>query len=195
MIFACCMLHLFSTFLHLPLWRLTQDVLFALHQEEDKLPCLRLKFVSDIETEVNFANVYAVNFIGWGLVHESALASVEVSLLDHSSEVINVNSLMLLDLSLLWTVFMLLWSGVLSSLRQMYRFTVHVVRKSKTQLSLWTPSVYTFGHKNLEICESWVNQINTHLYVQAKRPKSLLVCFNFVTNLWKISGLFFLYNS
>ncbi|KAG6390858.1 hypothetical protein SASPL_148603 [Salvia splendens] len=37
--------------------------------------------------EVNIGDVYAVNFIGWGLVHESALASLEVSLLDHSSEI------------------------------------------------------------------------------------------------------------
>ena len=41
--------------------------------------------------EVNIGDVYAVNFIGWGLVHESALASLEVSLLDHSSEVKHVS--------------------------------------------------------------------------------------------------------
>ncbi|XP_057778552.1 ceramide kinase isoform X2 [Salvia miltiorrhiza] len=113
------------------------------NDEGDKFSCLGFKLVSNTEIEVNIADVYAVNFIGWGLVHESALASLEVSLLDRSSE--------------------------------MYRFAIHVVHKSKTQSSLWTPSVYTFGHKNLEICMSWVNQINSHLHVEVKRPKNLLV--------------------
>ncbi|KAL0317603.1 UNVERIFIED_CONTAM: Ceramide kinase [Sesamum angustifolium] len=58
---------------------------------------------------------------------------------------------------------------------EMYRFTMHVVHKSKTQTSLWTPSVYTFGHKNLEICKTWVNQINASLHMEAERPKNLLV--------------------
>ncbi|KAI3458341.1 hypothetical protein Pfo_015004 [Paulownia fortunei] len=120
-------------------WKLVE----SLHNEDDKSSCLGLKFVSDSEMEVNFADVYAVDFIGWGLVHESVLASAEGSLLDHSSE--------------------------------MYRFTVHVVHKSKTPSSLWTPSVYTFGHKNLEICKTWVKKINAYLNVEAKRPKSLLV--------------------
>lgn len=120
-------------------WKLVD----SLNNEEDKLSCLGFKLVSNTNMEVDIADVYAVNFIGWGLVHESALTSLERSFLDCSSE--------------------------------MYRFTLHVVHKSKTQPSLWTPSVYTFGHKNLEICMSWVNQINSHLYVEAMRPKSLLV--------------------
>ncbi|XP_011076422.1 ceramide kinase isoform X2 [Sesamum indicum] len=95
------------------------------------------------ESEVKFADVYAVNFIGWGLVHESSLGSAERSVSVHSLE--------------------------------MYRFTVHVVHNSKTQTSLWIPSVYTFGHKNLEICKTWVNQINASLLMEAKRPKNLLV--------------------
>ncbi|KAH6818134.1 Diacylglycerol kinase family protein [Perilla frutescens var. frutescens] len=120
-------------------WKLVD----SLNKEEDKLSCLGFKLVSNTDTEVNIADVYAVKFIGWGLVHESAPASLKRSLLDCSSE--------------------------------MYRFTLHVVHKSKTQPSLWTPSVYTFGHKNLDICMSWVNQINSCMYVEAKRPKSLLV--------------------
>lgn len=69
--------------------------------------------------------------------------------------------------------------GFFSSLQQMYRFTIHVVQTSKTQPSLWVPSAYTFGHNNLEICMSWVNQINFHLHVEAKRPKNLLVRDNY----------------
>ncbi|KAL0292495.1 UNVERIFIED_CONTAM: Ceramide kinase [Sesamum calycinum] len=115
----------------------------SLHTEEDKFSCLRFKYVSQSESEVKFADVYAVNFIGWGLVHESSLGTAERSVLGHSLE--------------------------------MYRFTMHVVHKSKTQTSLWTPSVYTFGHKNLEICKTWVNQINASLHMEAERPKNLLV--------------------
>ncbi|KAL2227249.1 UNVERIFIED_CONTAM: Ceramide kinase, partial [Sesamum indicum] len=119
-------------------WKLVD----SLHTEEDKFSCLRFKFVSQSESEVKFADVYAVNFIGWGLVHESSLGSAERSVSVHSLE--------------------------------MYRFTVHVVHNSKTQTSLWIPSVYTFGHKNLEICKTWVNQINASLLMEAKRPKNLL---------------------
>ncbi|KAG8381560.1 hypothetical protein BUALT_Bualt06G0134300 [Buddleja alternifolia] len=113
-------------------WKLVE----SLHNEEDKRSCLGLKFVSNSEYEVKFADIYAVDFIDWGLVHECALSS--------SSEL-------------------------------MYRFTVHVVQKSKTQSSLWTPSVYTFGHKNSEICKTWVSQINAYRNVEAQRPKNLLV--------------------
>ncbi|KAK4385167.1 Ceramide kinase [Sesamum angolense] len=113
------------------------------HEEEDKFSCLRFKYVSQSESEVKFADVYAVNFIGWGLVHESSLGTAERSVSGHSLE--------------------------------MYRFAMHVVHKSKTQTSLWTPSVYTFGHKNLEICKTWVNQINASLHMEAERPKNLLV--------------------
>ncbi|XP_047962501.1 ceramide kinase isoform X2 [Salvia hispanica] len=120
-------------------WRLVD----SFNDEGDNFSCLGFKLVSNTEMEVNIGDVYAVNFIGWGLVHESALASLEVSLLDHSSE--------------------------------MYRFTIYVVHKSKTQSSVWTPLVYTFGHKDLEICMSWVNQINSHLHMEVKRPKNLLV--------------------
>lgn len=120
-------------------WKLVD----SLNNEEDKLSCLGFKVVSSTQMKVNIADVYAVNFIGWGLVHESALASLEKSRIDRSSE--------------------------------MYRFTIHVVHKSKTQSSIWTPSNYTFGHKDSEICMSWVNQISSHLNVEAKRPKSLLV--------------------
>ncbi|KAL7146586.1 hypothetical protein ABFS83_06G051200 [Erythranthe nasuta] len=113
------------------------------NNDEDKLSCLGLKLVSDNEMEVSFADIYAVNFIGWGLVHEYGLTIAEGSTFGHSSE--------------------------------MYRFTVHAIHKSSTKRSLWTPSVYTFGNKDLEICTAWVNQINGYLNVLAKRPKNLLV--------------------
>ncbi|KAL3647520.1 hypothetical protein CASFOL_008488 [Castilleja foliolosa] len=122
---------------------LSWKLIDSLRNEKDKVSCLGLKIVSDINMAVNFADVYAVDFIDWGLLHGSVISSGEGSLLDHSSE--------------------------------MYRFTVHFVHKTKTKSALWTPSVYTFGHNNPEICKSWVNQINAYLNVEAKRPKSLLV--------------------
>ncbi|KAL8552504.1 hypothetical protein ACS0TY_001260 [Phlomoides rotata] len=123
-------------------WKLIK----SLHNEEDKMSCLGMKVVRDIEMEVNFADIYALNFMDWGLVHESAPTGAEGSVLDCSSE--------------------------------MYRFTVHVVHKSKTQPSPWTPSVYMFGHKSLEICKTWANLIHAHLHMEAKRPKNLLVFVN-----------------
>ncbi|KAL6530298.1 hypothetical protein OROHE_014651 [Orobanche hederae] len=120
-------------------WKLVD----SLRNECDKISCLGLKNVPDFKMEVNFADVYAVDFIGWGLVHGSVISSGDGSFLDHTLE--------------------------------KYRFTVHFVHKAKTQSSLWTPSVYTFGHNNPETCKSWVNQINAYLNVEAKLPKSLLV--------------------
>ncbi|CAI9768241.1 unnamed protein product [Fraxinus pennsylvanica] len=93
-------------------------------------------------TEIKFSDVYAVEFLGWGLVHGPVLGAREC-ILGHSA--------------------------------QMYRFTVHAVQSSKNLPSLWTPSVYTFGHNNLEICKTWVNQISASLDMESNRPKNLLV--------------------
>ncbi|CAA0834543.1 Ceramide kinase [Striga hermonthica] len=115
----------------------------SLRNEDDKVSCLGLKMASDAKMEVNFSDIYAVDFIDWGVVNGSVVSNGEGSLLDHSSE--------------------------------MYRFTLHFVYGRKAQSSLWSPSVYTFGHNNPDICKSWVSQINAYLHVEAKRPKNLLV--------------------
>lgn len=59
---------------------------------------------------------------------------------------------------------------------QMYRFTIRGVQKSKTQPSVLVPSFYTFGHKDSQTCQIWVNRINDLLNMDAERPKNLLVC-------------------
>ncbi|XP_073306197.1 ceramide kinase [Primulina huaijiensis] len=120
-------------------WKLTEPV----HNEEDKFSCLRLKLVPKTEAEFKFSDVYAANFIDWGLVHASVLSSAKGFSSGHSFK--------------------------------MYRFMVHVVQKSNNHSSLWTPSRYSFGHENLEVCEVWVNQINCYLHMERSRPKSLLV--------------------
>ncbi|PHT33277.1 Ceramide kinase [Capsicum baccatum] len=61
---------------------------------------------------------------------------------------------------------------------EMYRFTVRGVQKSKTQPSVLVPSSYTFGHKDSQTCQMWVNRINDLLKMDAERPKNLLVLVN-----------------
>ncbi|XP_059316877.1 ceramide kinase isoform X3 [Lycium ferocissimum] len=61
---------------------------------------------------------------------------------------------------------------------EMYRFTIRGVQKSKTQPSVLVPSFYTFGHKDSQTCQMWVNRINDLLDMDAERPKSLLVFIN-----------------
>lgn len=58
----------------------------------------------------------------------------------------------------------------------MYRFTVHGVQRSKSQPSLWAPTVYTFGNVDKETCQMWMNRLNTYLSMETDRPKNLLVC-------------------
>ncbi|KAJ8570187.1 hypothetical protein K7X08_006764 [Anisodus acutangulus] len=61
---------------------------------------------------------------------------------------------------------------------EMYRFTIRGVQKSKTQPSVLVPSFYTFGHKDSQTCQMWVNRINDLLNMDAERPKNLLVFVN-----------------
>ncbi|XP_057952361.1 ceramide kinase isoform X2 [Malania oleifera] len=118
---------------------------WKLAESSDSAPsiCLGIKLVPESETQIKFSNVYAIEFINWGLIHESLLQNATNRLLGQESE--------------------------------MYRFTVHGVQKSETQPSLWVLAVYTFGHKDLETCQMWVNRINASLNVESGRPKSLLV--------------------
>ncbi|XP_059624924.1 ceramide kinase isoform X2 [Cornus florida] len=120
-------------------WKLIEST----NNKQDGSSCLGIKLVSKSATAIKFSDVYAVEVINWGLVHESILENAGGCLMDHASE--------------------------------MYRFMVHCVQKSKTQPSLWAPSVYTFGHKDKQTCQMWVNQINASLNKETGRPKSLLV--------------------
>lgn len=64
-------------------------MLFAIYQDDEKLSCLGVKVVRDVELEVNFADIYALNFIDWGLVYLCPPSSAEGSVLDRTSEVIH----------------------------------------------------------------------------------------------------------
>ncbi|KAL2335886.1 hypothetical protein Fmac_010332 [Flemingia macrophylla] len=58
---------------------------------------------------------------------------------------------------------------------EMYRFTIYGFTRSKNQPSQWILAEYTFGHKNLQTCQMWVNQLNASLKNEVGRPKNLLV--------------------
>lgn len=66
--------------------------------------------------------------------------------------------------------------GAFFTLMQMYRFTVHGFERSKTLPSVWVLAVYTFGHKDQQTCQMWVNRINESLNVEVGKPKNLMVC-------------------
>lgn len=46
-----------------------------------------IQLVSKKETTIRYSEAYAVEFIDWGLVHESVLANASGCLLGHASEV------------------------------------------------------------------------------------------------------------
>ncbi|KAJ8511646.1 hypothetical protein OPV22_002080 [Ensete ventricosum] len=58
---------------------------------------------------------------------------------------------------------------------EMYRFMVHGFHRGKTHGSPWTLCEYTFGHKDMLICQSWVERLIALTNNDAVRPKSLLV--------------------
>ncbi|KAF4364937.1 hypothetical protein F8388_020651 [Cannabis sativa] len=98
--------------------------------------CLGITLGSKFATEIKFSDVYAAEFINYGIVHGA-------SILVQNSE--------------------------------MYRFTVHGFERSKTQPSVWALAVYTFGHKDMQICQMWANQINDAIKLEVERPKNLMV--------------------
>lgn len=65
---------------------LSWKLLESLHNEKDGLSCLGIKFISKSETEIKFSDVYAVEFINWGLIHESVLSNAGGCLIRHESE-------------------------------------------------------------------------------------------------------------
>lgn len=59
---------------------------------------------------------------------------------------------------------------------QMYQFSVHFAQRSKSQPSLLSADVLTFGHKDLQACQMWANNIALFFNKELDdRPKNLLV--------------------
>ncbi|KAF9603168.1 hypothetical protein IFM89_034501 [Coptis chinensis] len=120
-------------------WKLVK----AVDKELIASSCIGIKLTSKNETEINISDAYAVEFINWGLIHDSVLPNGGGCLLGRDSE--------------------------------MYRFTVHGYQKSKKQPSLCVLATYTFGHKDLQTCQAWVDQVDALISKDFRRPKNILV--------------------
>ncbi|CAI0450605.1 unnamed protein product [Linum tenue] len=110
---------------------------------KDLSSCFGIKLGGDVVTEIKFSEIYGVELISYGVIRGSNHPNI----------------------------------GKLISLHghgdtQMYRFTVHGIKKSQhSQLCLAT---YTFGHKDSEICHMWTDWIDASLKMEVDRPKNLL---------------------
>ncbi|WOL10210.1 hypothetical protein Cni_G18964 [Canna indica] len=106
--------------------------------------CLCLNSRLKYENRIDFNNVYAVEFTGWGLLEDA-----------------NTNA-----------------GGLhLGSNFEMYRFVVHGFKRGKTFGSPLTLCKYTFGHEDMQTCQSWVEHLMAQTSNKAgcHRPKCLLV--------------------
>ncbi|KAE8703474.1 Ceramide kinase [Hibiscus syriacus] len=114
--------------------------------DNDGSTCLGIKFLPKMATKLIISDIYAVELMNGDVIQESDLTTVTECFL--GSE----------DLD----------SG-------MNHFTVHTFQKSKSQPCLWILAAYTFGHKDLQTCQMWVNKISGSLHKEVGRPKNLLV--------------------
>ncbi|PKA61138.1 Sphingosine kinase 1 [Apostasia shenzhenica] len=110
--------------------------------DSDASSCCRMAFQMEVETEIKFSNVYAVEFTGLGSINERSSSGR---------------------------------SFLLNSNCELYRFVVHGFQKAKNGPSPCVLSAYTFGHRDLQACQTWVDQINACIQMQVERPKNLLV--------------------
>ncbi|CAH8279249.1 unnamed protein product [Arabidopsis lyrata] len=110
--------------------------------------CLGTINCENFETEIKFSDIYAVEFVNYGLVHSPK------SGLRHAKECFRER--------LLYT-------------QEMYRFTVHGFQSSPKEPCLWKLAAFTFGHMDLQTCQSWMDQLNYSLIKEVERPRNLLV--------------------
>jgi ceramide kinase len=141
--------------------------------EQDVSSCLGIKYVSKVPNEIKLSDIYAVELIDNSSFHMSNLPrSTERTLLIHDIKVCSC--------SWLWNYvlycFITFHSFSFLVIMQIYHFIVHGFIRSKNQSSHWILTEYTFGHKNLQTCEMWVNQLSSCLKLEVERPRNLLVC-------------------
>ncbi|KAF3513724.1 hypothetical protein F2Q69_00001364 [Brassica cretica] len=110
--------------------------------------CLGIGSWENTETEIKFSDIYAVEFDSYGLVHSPK------SGLGHAKECFRKRSL---------------------TTQQMYRFTVHGFQTSPKEPCLWKLAAFTFGHMDLQTCQSWMDQLNYTFIKELERPRNLLV--------------------
>ncbi|WCJ36440.1 Ceramide kinase [Euphorbia peplus] len=111
--------------------------------------CLGIKLAPRLATEITFSDMYSVELIHYGLINGSYHPNV-----------------------------VKYFSSLSSHKSEMHRFRVYGVLKSQSQPCHWTPTTYTFGHKDLQTCQLWVNRISASLKMDVRRPKNLLVFIN-----------------
>ncbi|XP_010532231.1 PREDICTED: ceramide kinase isoform X2 [Tarenaya hassleriana] len=110
--------------------------------------CLGIGASQNVETEMNFSDIYAVEFASYGSLHCSK------SSLRNAKE---------------------RFPGRRLHTQEMYRFTVHGLQKSVKEPCLWKLAGYTFGHVDLQTCQMWMDWLNYFLIKQVGRPRNLLV--------------------
>ncbi|ANM69998.1 Diacylglycerol kinase family protein [Arabidopsis thaliana] len=110
--------------------------------------CLGIIICENSETEIKFSDIYAVEFVSYGLVHSPKLG------LRHAKECFRERLL---------------------NTQEMYRFTVHGFQSSPKEPCLWNLAAFTFGHMDLQTCQSWMDQLNYSLIKEVERPRNLLV--------------------
>uniref|UniRef100_A0A1J3J0T9 Ceramide kinase n=1 Tax=Noccaea caerulescens TaxID=107243 RepID=A0A1J3J0T9_NOCCA len=110
--------------------------------------CLGIRNSENVKTDIKFSDIYAVEFANYGLVHSPKLG------LGHAKECFRERLL---------------------NTREMYRFTVHGFQSSPKEPCLWKLAAFTFGHMDLQTCQSWIDQLNYSLIKEIERPRNLLV--------------------
>ncbi|VVB15620.1 unnamed protein product [Arabis nemorensis] len=110
--------------------------------------CLGIRNSENFETEIKFSDIYAVEFANFGLVHSPKSGLV------HAKECFRERLL---------------------NTQEMHRFTVHGLQKSPKEPCLWKLAAFTFGHMDLQTCQSWMDHLNYFLIKEVERPRNLLV--------------------
>ncbi|PIA61720.1 hypothetical protein AQUCO_00200007v1 [Aquilegia coerulea] len=123
--------------------KLYWKVLQAGNKELNPSSCFGIKLASNVETEIEISDVYAVELINWGMIHDSDRPNGGGYLLGLDSE--------------------------------MFRFTVHGYQRSKTNHCQCILVAYTFGHKDLQTCQVWVDRVTSFINMDDRRPKNILV--------------------
>ncbi|XP_010442611.1 PREDICTED: ceramide kinase [Camelina sativa] len=110
--------------------------------------CLGIGNSQDCKTAIKFSDIYAVEFLNYGLLHSPK------SGLRHAKDCFRERLLVS---------------------QEMYRFTVHGFQSSAKEPCLWKLAEFTFGHMDLQTCQSWMDQLNYSLIKEVDRPRNLLV--------------------
>lgn len=132
---------------------------------------MQRKLASTSTADIKFSEIYAAELADYGLVQQYVPPVAGWCLLKNQGS--EVGSLIYFCHHCYCILVCLYFQDTNAIfLFQMHRFRVHGVQISKTD---WVSVVYTFGHADLHVCRTFVNQINACLKKELGRPKSLMV--------------------